>query len=201
MRKQDKMLEKMKLEIMRILPKGKIIRSGNRMIGVEVEEKEEEEVDEIIMMIENVQKAHILKSKEQEVDKSTKDVEEGTTIEVTMIKEMEMYNRYIDQKMINQMIMINLRGRIITKIKNLMEMKAKMKNQNVKTIMSINETVVVAEEEVEVDVAVVVINKNIKMIVETDNIKRGIDKTTTIMKKENTNQKTKIEIRNLAKIK
>ena len=201
MRKQDKMLEKMKLEIMRILPKGKIIRSGNRMIGVEVEEKEEEEVDEIIMMIENVQKAHILKSKEQEVDKSTKDVEEVTTIEVTMIKEMEMYNRYIDQKMINQMIMINLRGRIITKIKNLMEMKAKMKNQNVKTIMSINETVVVAEEEVEVDVAVVVINKNIKMIVETDNIKRGIDKTTTIMKKENTNQKTKIEIRNLAKIK
>jgi len=201
MRKQDKMLEKMKLEIMRILPKGKIIRSGNRMIGVEVEEKEEEEVDEIIMMIENVQKAHILKSKEQEVDKSTKDVEEVTTIEVTMNKEMEMYNRYIDQKMINQMIMINLRGRIITKIKNLMEMKAKMKNQNVKTIMSINETVVVAEEEVEVDVAVVVINKNIKMIVETDNIKRGIDKTTTIMKKENTNQKTKIEIRNLAKIK
>jgi len=201
MRKQDKMLEKMKLEIMRILPKGKIIRSGNRMIGVEVEEKEEEEVDEIIMMIENVQKAHILKSKEPEVDKSTKDVEEVTTIEVTMNKEMEMYNRYIDQKMINQRIMINLRGRIITKIKKLMEMKAKMKNQNVKTIMSINETVVVAEEEVEVDVAVVVINKNIKMIVETDNIKRGIDKTTTIMKKENTNQKTKIEIRNLAKIK
>jgi hypothetical protein len=101
MRKQDKMLEKMKLEIMRMLPKGKIIRSGNRMIGVEVEEKEEEEVDEIIMMIENVQKAPILKSKEQEVDKSTKDVEEGTTIEVTMNKEMEMYNRYIDQKMIN----------------------------------------------------------------------------------------------------
>lgn len=201
MRKQDKMLEKMKLEIMRMLPKGKIIRSGNRMIGVEVEEKEEEEVDEIIMMIENVQKAHILKSKEPEVDKSTKDVEEVTTIEVTMNKEMEMYNRYIDQKMINQRIMINLRGRIITKIKKLMEMKAKMKNQNVKTIMSINETVVVAEEEVEVDVAVVVINKNIKMIVETDNIKRGIDKTTTIMKKENTNQKTKIEIRNLAKIK
>lgn len=201
MRKQDKMLEKMKLEIMRMLPKGKIIRSGNRMIGVEVEEKEEEEVDEIIMMIENVQKAHILKSKEPEVDKSTKDVEEVTTIEVTMNKEMEMYNRYIDQKMINQRIMINLRGRIITKIKKLMEMKAKMKNQNVKTIMSINETVVVAEEEVEVDVAVVVINKNIKMIVEIDNIRRGIDKTTTIMKKENTNQKTKIEIRNLAKIK
>ena len=201
MRKQDKMLEKMKLEIMRMLPKGKIIRSGNRMIGVEVEEKEEEEVDEIIMMIENVQKAHILKSKEPEVDKSTKDVEEVTTIEVTMNKEMEMYNRYIDQKMINQRIMINLRGRIITKIKKLMEMKAKMKNQNVKTIMSINETVVVAEEEVEVDVAVVVINKNIKMIVEKDNIRRGIDKTTIIMKKENTNQKTKIEIKNLAKIK
>ena len=191
-------LQKMK----RSLKKRKIIKSGSKTIGVEEEEREVEEVvenkeTEIKMMIKNVQKAPMLKSKEPGVDKFIKDVEEVTkeiTIEVMTINKSNTDQKVknLRKKMANRkknMLMTNPNktNLPITNPKTMChQQKETPKNRKTKTITLTN---VAAEVEEEVDV--------VDMTSHT--IRRTTERTETTeitTKRGNTNQKTKIKITN-----
>lgn len=149
------------------------------------------------MMIKNVQKAPMLKSKEPGVDKFIKDVEEVTkviTIEVMIINKSNT-----DQKV------KNLRNKMTNRKKNMLmtnpnkinlpmtnpktmchQQKETLNNQKTKTTTLTN---VAAEVEEEV-VVVAMTSHTIRRTTETTEI------TEITTKRENTNQKTKIKITN-----